>query len=145
METSTEIVVRYAETDGMGVVYHANYLIYLEVARTDFLNELGFPYADFEEAGYLSPVVHVDLSYGAPFHYGDTIVVKTHVSKVGAVKTEYTCKMYLKGEDPEKVKPHFTAVTTHCICKRESFKPISQKKVFPNLYEAYKRVCYNEE
>ncbi len=40
METSTEIEVRYAETDGMGVVYHANYLVYLEVARTDFLNKL---------------------------------------------------------------------------------------------------------
>lgn len=56
METSTEIEVRYAETDGMGVVYHANYLVYLEVARTDFLNKLGFPYADIEKAGYLSPV-----------------------------------------------------------------------------------------
>lgn len=49
METSTEIEVRYAETDGMGVVYHANYLVYLEVARTDFLNKLGFPYADIEK------------------------------------------------------------------------------------------------
>ena len=145
METSTEIEVRYSETDAMGVVYHANYLIYLEVARTEFLNELGFPYIEFEKAGYLSPVVHVDLSYGSPFHYGDTIVVKTHVSKVGSVKTEYTCKMYLKGEDPEKVKPHFTAVTTHCICERDSFKPISQKKIFPKLFEAYKRVCYSEE
>lgn len=144
METSTEIEVRYAETDGMGVVYHANYLIYLEVARSDFLNKLGFPYADVEKAGYLSPVVHVDLSCRAPFHYGDTIVVKTHVSKVGAVKTEYTCKMYLKGEDPEAVKPHFTAVTTHCICEREGFKPISQKKVFPDLYKAYKEVCFSE-
>lgn len=42
METSTEIEVRYAETDGMGVVYHANYLVYLEVARTDFLTNSDF-------------------------------------------------------------------------------------------------------
>ena len=59
METSTEIEVRYAETDGMGVVYHANYLLYLEVARTDFLNKLGFPYADIEKAGYLSPFKYI--------------------------------------------------------------------------------------
>ena len=116
METSTEIEVRYAETDGMGVVYHANYLVYLEVARTDFLNKLGFPYADIEKAGYLSPVVHVDLSYGLPFRYGDTVVVKTHV----------------------------TAVTSHCVCDKETFKPVSQKKLFPELFEAYKRVCYSE-
>lgn len=144
METSTEIEVRYAETDGMGVVYHANYLVYLEVARTDFLNKLGFPYADIEKAGYLSPVVHVDLSYGLPFRYGDTVVVKTHVSKVTPVRTQYTCKMYLKGEDPEKVKPHFTAVTSHCVCDKETFKPVSQKKLFPEPFEAYKRVCYSE-
>lgn len=144
METSTEIDVRYAETDGMEVVYHANYLVYLEVARTDYLNALGFPYAEIEQAGYLSPVVHVDLTYGAPFRYGDTIVVKTHVSKVGAVKTEYTCKMYLKGEDPETVKPHFTAVTTHCLVEKETFKPISQKRIFPKLYEAYVNACIPE-
>lgn len=144
METSTEIDVRYAETDGMGVVYHANYLVYLEVARTDYLNTLGFPYAEIEDAGYLSPVVHVDLTYGAPFHYGDTIVVKTHVSKVGAVKTEYTCKMYLKGENPETAKPHFTAVTTHCLVEKGTFKPISQKRVFPKLYKAYVDACIPE-
>lgn len=144
METSTEIEVRYAETDGMGVVYHANYLVYLEVARTDFLNQLGFPYSEIEEAGYMSPVVHVDLSYGMPFHYGDTVVITTHVSKVTPVKTEYTCKMYLKGEDPKTTKPHFTAVTRHCLVDAKTFKPISQKKLFPKLFEAYKNVCFAE-
>ena len=44
METTTEIKVRYAETDAMGIVYHANYLVYFEVARTDYLEKLGFPY-----------------------------------------------------------------------------------------------------
>lgn len=144
MESTTEILVRYAETDCMGVVYHANYLIYLEVARTEFLEQLGFPYKRIEDAGYMSPVTHVDLSYGAPFHYGDTIVVKTHVSKVGSVKTEYTCEMYLKGEDPSTTKPHFKAVTEHCVVERDSFKVVSQKKVFPELYEAYKSVVYSE-
>lgn len=137
MECLTEIEVRYAETDCMGVVYHANYLIYLEVARTEFLRQLGFPYDEIEKAGYMSPVLHVDLTYGAPFKYGDTIVVRTRVTKATPVKTEYTCEMFLKGEDYSRAKPHFSAVTHHCLVERGSFKVVSQKKVFPGLYSAY--------
>ncbi len=137
MECLTEIEVRYAETDCMGVVYHANYLIYLEVARTEFLEKLGYPYCEIEKAGYMSPVLHVDLTYGSPFRYGDTVLVRTRVTKVTSVKTEYTCEMYLKGEDPTQCKPHFKAVTHHCLVERDSFKVVSQKKVFPRLYKAY--------
>lgn len=139
MECLTEIEVRYAETDCMGVVYHANYLIYLEVARTEFLQKLGFPYSDIEHAGYMSPVLHVDLSYHSPFRYGDTIIVRTRVSKVSSVKTEYTCEMYLKGEDLERSKPHFKAVTQHCLVERDTFKVVSQRKIFPELYSAYRQ------
>lgn len=137
MECLTEIEVRYAETDCMGVVYHANYLIYLEVARTEFLQKLGFPYSEIEEAGYMSPVLQVDLSYGQPFRYGDTIIVKTWVSKVTSVRTEVSYEMYLKGEDIEQAKPHFRGTTELCLVERETFKVVSQKKIFPGLYDAY--------
>ena len=63
METSTEIEVRYAETDGMGVVYHANYLVWFDVARTEFLQELGFPYDKIEEQGYMAPVLEAHVNY----------------------------------------------------------------------------------
>ena len=56
MKVCTAIPVRYAETDKMAVVYHANYLLYFEDARTRFLEELGYPYARIEQAGYMSPV-----------------------------------------------------------------------------------------
>ena len=87
METATEIKVRYSETDAMGVVYHANYLLYLEVARTEFLEKLGFPYKSMEDAGFMSPVLSCNLQYGQSFGYGDTVVVYTSVSKVTAVKS----------------------------------------------------------
>lgn len=137
METTTEIRVRYSETDGMGVVYHSNYLVYLEVARTEFLEALGFPYTELEANGIISPVLHCDLTYGAPFRYGDTIVVHTKVTAVRPARTQYSCKMYLKGEDPEKVKPHFTAATQHCVVEQGTFKPLSQKRACPGLYAAY--------
>lgn len=137
METLTEIDVRYSETDGMGVVYHANYLVYCEVGRSDYLNQLGFPYKQFEDSGYLSPVLTCNLTYSEPFHYGDTIVVRTRVTKVTSVRTQYQCDMYLKGEDVHSAKPHFTAVTTHCLVSKEDFRPVVQKRMFPALQKAY--------
>ncbi|EMV4629748.1 hypothetical protein AAC545_002271, partial [Listeria monocytogenes] len=53
----TTIEVRYAETDQMGVVYHNNYLVWMEIGRTRLIEKLGFRYFDMEEAGYLSPVL----------------------------------------------------------------------------------------
>ena len=66
MKLTTPIKVRYGETDMMGIVYHANYLLYFEDARTDFLERIGFPYAKIEEAGYMCPIRNVEISYGAP-------------------------------------------------------------------------------
>ena len=137
MEITTDILVRYAETDKMGVVYHANYLVYLEVARTEYLEQLGFPYKEIEASGYMSPVLECNVSYGKPFVYGDTVVVYTSVTKVTSVKTQYSYRLYAKGEDPSQVRPHATATTWHCLVDSTTFKPISQKKHFPKLYDAY--------
>ena len=60
MRVCTPITIRYAETDMMGIVYHANYLLYFEDARTRFLEAIGFPYDHIEQAGYLSPVTHFE-------------------------------------------------------------------------------------
>ncbi len=60
MRVCTPITIRYAETDMMGIVYHANYLLYFADARTRFLEAIGFPYAHIEQAGYLSPVTHFE-------------------------------------------------------------------------------------
>lgn len=66
MHVRTPIKVRYGETDMMGVVYHANYLLYFEDARIDFLNTVGASYAAIEDAGYMSPIHDIDVIYGTP-------------------------------------------------------------------------------
>lgn len=73
----------------MGIVYHANYLLYFEDARTRFLEAIGFPYDHIEQAGYLSPVTHFECDYGAPLRYGDTAVVRTRVVSSRPTKTVY--------------------------------------------------------
>src|SRR5690625_5397224 len=67
----TQIEVRYQETDQMGVVYHANYLVWFEIGRTKFIESLGFNYADMEAHNVVSPVTNVNVSYKYPVQYGD--------------------------------------------------------------------------
>lgn len=72
---TTDIEVRYAETDQMGVVHHANYVIWFEVARTRLCAVSGFHYADIEKMGYLLMVTGVEVRYRRPARYGDTVQV----------------------------------------------------------------------
>ena len=69
--------VRYAETDKMGVVYYANYLVWFEVARADLLRSLGWSYREMEIAGISLPVIEAHCQYLRPARYDDEIDVKT--------------------------------------------------------------------
>ncbi len=82
LETVSELRVRYAETDQMGVVYHANYLIWCEIGRTDFIRALGTPYAQLERDGVLLAVSEAALRYHASARYDDPIRVFTHLRSV---------------------------------------------------------------
>lgn len=78
----SRLTVRYAETDSMGIVYHANYLVWMEVGRTDYFKALGFTYRDLENQYKLfTPVVEATCRYHASAHYDDDIVVKTTIKK----------------------------------------------------------------
>jgi len=70
-----QITVRYAETDMMGIVYHANYFPWFEVARTPLLREKGFPYRQLETDGYRLPVLEVAAKYRRPALYDDTLTI----------------------------------------------------------------------
>jgi len=75
-ETSTQIRVRYAETDQMDVVYHGNYAQYFEVARAEAIRQLGFTYKDMEALGTYMPIVELQCQYLRPAHYDDLLTVK---------------------------------------------------------------------
>jgi acyl-CoA thioester hydrolase len=78
----THLRVRYAETDAMGVVYHANYLVWFEVGRGDYFRALGQDYGKWEHDGYLLPVSEAYARYHASARYGDPVVVRTWVAEV---------------------------------------------------------------
>ena len=124
----------------MGIVYHANYLLYFEDARTRFLEAIGFPYDHIEQAGYLSPVTHFECDYGAPLRYGDTAVVRTRVVSSRPTKTVYAYEVFREGQDLDIEKPCCTGRSTHCLVDAETFKPVSLKRAVPELYERYLEV-----
>lgn len=83
-ETVSELRVRYAETDQMGVVYHANYLVWCEIGRTDFIRQAGRSYADLERDGVLLAVSDAALRFHASARYDDPIRVCTSLASVGS-------------------------------------------------------------
>jgi len=90
--SEVEFRVRYAETDQMQVVYHANYLIWCEIGRTDLIRKLGSSYADIEKRGIALAVVDASLRYHSAARYEDTIRVRTVLreARSRSVTFEYT-------------------------------------------------------
>ncbi|PTY07275.1 acyl-CoA thioesterase [Opitutaceae bacterium EW11] len=82
IQSESQITVRYAETDMMGVVYHGSYLPWFEVGRTALLKQHGLPYRDLEAQGYFLPVLEVNVKYLRPALYDDTLrIVSTMTEK----------------------------------------------------------------
>jgi acyl-CoA thioester hydrolase len=87
----SHIRVRYAETDQMGVVYHANYLIWFEVGRVELIRQIGLDYKSMEqEEGALIAVVEARARYKAPARYDDELLVRTHLAGVRGSVVRFT-------------------------------------------------------
>jgi acyl-CoA thioester hydrolase len=95
---TTEIEVRYAETDQMGVVHHANYVIWFELARTRLCAASGFHYADIEKMGYLLMVTGVEVRYRRPARYGDTVRVVCWNERLGSRGLRFAYEVYKEDE-----------------------------------------------
>jgi acyl-CoA thioester hydrolase len=90
MPASKEIThtfrVRYAETDAMGIVHHASYLVWMEMGRTEFMRHFGFTYRELEEMGVLLPVVELGVKYRGSARYDDEIRISTWVEEMTRVR-----------------------------------------------------------
>lgn len=135
MKSVREIEVRYSETDQMGVVYHSNYLVWMEIGRTNFLKDVGFNMMDFEKIGYLFPVYSMEIKFLNPARYGESIRVETEIYKSTQIKTIYK-QTILNDKNQEKVS---ALVTIVCVSKK-NFKPVRIDKELKNLYEVYSNI-----
>lgn len=89
-----ELAVRYYETDGQGVVHHANYLQYFELARIEMLKAMGHDYADLERDGVLLVVHSVSCRYHRPAVFGDTLRIQTSVVKVTMARMDHQYRVF---------------------------------------------------
>jgi acyl-CoA thioester hydrolase len=83
------IRVRYAETDRMGLLHHANYLVYFEQARTELLRDAGLTYRDVEDAGFFLVLTKVEVKYRQPARYDDLLTIRTTVTRTTPIRVEH--------------------------------------------------------
>jgi acyl-CoA thioester hydrolase len=98
IRSRVQVTVRYAETDMMGIVYHANYLPWFEVGRTTLLKELGVPYRKLEEEGFRLPVLEISAKYVRPAVYDDTLDIVTTLAERPLLRIRLEYEVQRAGE-----------------------------------------------
>lgn len=131
MPNITEITVRYAETDCMGVVHHAVYPVWFEIARTDYIKAAGMSYADMEKAGVMLPVTGISCRYRLPAKYDDTLSITAYVSRLTPARIEFSYTVTKKGE----TEVIATGTSSHGFVDSKTFRPLNFKKAMPEFYE----------
>ena len=114
LESTSRIRVRYAETDAMGVVYYANYLLWFEVGRTDLLRGAGWSYRELEADGYMLPVLEAHCEYRQPARYDDELDVKTTGALVSPVRVKFVYDVVRLADDVQLA----TGFTVHASIDR---------------------------
>ena len=124
--------VKYYECDRMGITHHSNYIRFMEEARVDWMDQLGFGFEKMEAEGVVSPVVSVECRYRQPSTFKDVIEIVVNVAETSPLKVIFAYTMTVEG------KVVCTATSTHCFL--ENGRPISLEKRFPDFYERVMRV-----
>ena len=131
--------VQYYETDMMGVAHHANYIHWMEEARIDFMDRLGFPYAEMEKKGVVSPVRSVTCEYRRPCTFGDRICILLSVESFNGVVMSIGYDM--RNESGETV---CTARSEHVFLDREGHI-VRMKRVMPEFCAAIENAAGEPE
>lgn len=130
--SETKIRVRYGETDQMGYVYYGNYPLYYEVARTDMIRKLGWPYKKIEENGIMLPVLSLNVKYIKPAFYDDELTIKTIVKKLPSARIEFEYEVY--NEQNELINK---GETTLVFVDTKTMKPTSAPQGFLDDIKKY--------
>lgn len=121
----TDLRVRYEETDQGGVVYHANYLRYLEVARVELLRERGFDYASWERDGLRLLVIEANLRYRAPGFFDDVLRIEIEQVRTGAARIEVDYRVHRVDSSHRGAETGQTVITAKTVhaCVDEAGRP----------------------
>lgn len=89
-----KIRVRYKDTDQMGIMYHSNYIVMYEMARTEWLRDMGLTYAEIERRGIMSPIIEVSSRYLAPALYDDVLTVRVFLDEMPSARMTIRSEVY---------------------------------------------------
>lgn len=132
-------IVQYYETDKMGITHHSNYVRWMEEARVDFLERIGYSYKKLEEDGIISPVVGINCKFKQTTTFSDVIAVSVKVLEFKGVKLIIGYEMTNK--DNQVV---FEATSEHCFID-EIGRPIRMKTSFPDFYNCLRELAEANE
>jgi acyl-CoA thioester hydrolase len=140
MPVTTHVRVRYAETDQMGIVYYANYLVWFEIGRVELLRSMGLDYSKLEnDHSLILPVVDAHCRYRSPARYDDEILIETRPSLLrgSVLKFDYRIlRKAVKGEEPEVLAE---GETVHVVCDAKL-----ERQPLPPRYEKALRALMAE-
>ena len=122
---------KYYETDQLGVIHHSNYIRWMEEARVDMLNQIGYPYRRFEEMGYISPVLHVDCEYKKSVKFDDEVKITIRLQEAGRVKFTLRYDIYNLSEGGVLSA---SGTTTHCFLRKDG-RPVLMDKEMKEFTE----------
>ena len=131
---------QFYETDGMGVVYHGNYIHWMEEARTNFMEQIGWGYERATEAGIDFALTDISCSYRKTTKFGETLAISLKITKLSPARLVLTYRMV----NPETGELHAEGTSSHFFYDRNSQKPVALKKVFPELYQLLQS-CVEQE
>ena len=120
--------VKYYECDRMGVTHHSNYVRFMEEARVDWLDQLGFGFEKIEAENVFSPVISVTCDYKRPTTFKDVIEIEVGISKMTEMKFDFTYTMRVDG------KVVCVGQSSHCFI--ENNRPVALSKRLPEFYKA---------
>ncbi len=130
MMTKTQITVRYAETDQMGIVHHSVYPIWYEAARTEAIKKIGMNYSNLERNGVMLPLVELNCKYNVPAEYEDVLTIMVEIAKLTPARIVFHYQIFKDGIE----KPINTGSTIHAWVGKD-LKPINLKKQYPEIFE----------
>lgn len=130
---NTEIRVRYADTDQMGIVYNGKYLEYFEVGRTELLRHFGLAYKTVEDEGFMLPLIETGLKFKKPAIYDDLLLIEARVEKLISPTVHVEYRIFRK--DSEELLTE--GFTTHVFTRKLDNKPTRPPKFYIEKLKKY--------
>jgi acyl-CoA thioester hydrolase len=142
MAITTEVRVRYAETDQMGIVYYANYLVWFEIGRVELLRSLGLAYSQLEtEHECILPVIEANCRYRAPARYDDQIQIETRPALLRGSVVKFAYRIFRKTDQRGGERRLLAeGETVHVVCDDQL-----KKKPLPEHYAEALRALMKDE